>query len=280
MKGLKIIFYIITFLLSFNKYGQLSKFKGSWITKSHEAIIIDDTASNENAILSNAKLYDIEGDVASVSGNKLSLVTTYWDNKGEHNDNYEFEIISHTEYILFLKPSSLFSRKFFGNQRIMKFVRQELTVDSSIVFEKIIYHTTMCLGTCPTYHLEIDSNKRARFHAEQVFKREFEEDTAKQGYFIGILSDHYYGQLLAAIQTCNLKALISPDLMALDAPTSTIIIYFNGQRKVVYTSMPPAILNRLIQTLYNICEKNNLPKTNEIFKLEELIPSFVIHPVR
>ena len=29
-----------------------------------------------------------------------------------------------------------------------------------IKFEKIIFHTSMCFGDCPIYHLEVDSNKK------------------------------------------------------------------------------------------------------------------------
>lgn len=72
-------------------------------------------------------------------------------------------------------------------------------------FDKIIYKTTSCFGTCPTYYLQINSDKTFQLFAEEVFKDDFsiygyELDSSKMGYFKGKLDDATFQNLNKKIQ--------------------------------------------------------------------------------
>src|SRR3954468_3289522 len=86
--------------------------------------------------------------------------------------------------------------------------QQRKTVD----FEKIVFHTSQCFGTCPTYHLQIDKYQRVKLYAEQVFKKpgdiaSYEDDKAKMGYFIGKASDSSFRKLTGELNKVGLDTL-------------------------------------------------------------------------
>ncbi len=57
-------------------------------------------------------------------------------------------------------------------------------------FEKITFYTSMCLGTCAIYHLEIDNDKQIKLFVEEFYIEEsFEKDLSRIGYFTGKLSE-------------------------------------------------------------------------------------------
>ena len=39
-------------------------------------------------------------------------------------------------------------------------------------FEKIIFHTSECFGTCPEYHLEINQKKEVKLYVEKAYEEE------------------------------------------------------------------------------------------------------------
>jgi len=144
--------------------------------------------------------------------------------------------------------------------------------DRTINLEKIIFHTSVCYGSCPTYHLQVDSNKRIKLFAEQVFKNDphitFELDSSKMGYFIGIVSDTTYNKLTNNLQNVGLKTLEFDGANCCDASIKTIIIYYDKRRKYLQSMFPPEKANKLISTLYEICETSKLERTNEKFEIE------------
>lgn len=124
-------------------------------------------------------------------------------------------------------------------------------------FEKIIYHTTACFGTCPTYHLEVNKDKTVRLYAEQVFKdanRPFQTDSSKVGYFTGTLSDSLFHKLTVEFNRANPKSLKFPKVMCCDAPVVTLILYYKGKRKFLKSMTPPPEARELIAVLRGICE--------------------------
>ena len=57
-------------------------------------------------------------------------------------------------------------------------VTQNKTV---FTFEKVILKTMMCLGTCPVYHLEINSDKQFKLLVEEFcIEESFEKEYVKQ----------------------------------------------------------------------------------------------------
>lgn len=119
---------------------------------------------------------------------------------------------SQTDTSMTVNPVSDLSRKFFDNKRNLRFAKQELNKDKSIIFEKIIYHTTSCFGSCPGIELEI-KNDKSIYLSGQFYKDDFmyDIDSIKSGRFTGKLSDTLYAELMEILQTMNLKTLDFPE---------------------------------------------------------------------
>lgn len=141
-------------------------------------------------------------------------------------------------------------------------------------FEKVIFHTSGCFGTCPTYHLEINNNKQARLHAEQVYKQHayrlhgFESDTAKVGNFEGLLSDSLFNKLAGELNTIGLDSLSFDGATCCDGSVITIIVYYDGKRKFLKSMFPPEKANNLIHYLYEACTSKQLKRVNGKFEIE------------
>lgn len=274
LQTLKTLIFISSFLIWTSSYGQLDKFKGIWITPAQELMQITDTEDLKNDnYLSNSKLSD-ENFELYIYGDTLSFQKKYYSSTTKYEklyvDRYDLKVIKSNDTSLVVRPVSSFSKKFFQYKPKLTFTKQAFTVDASIKFDKIIFHTTECYGTCPVYHLQVDKSKQLKLNAEVVCKQNgFQTDTTSQGYFIGQLSDTTFEKLIKAIQTCNLKTLKMNNVLCCDGSVSTIIVYFSGQRKYFKTMFPPTIANELIRTLYDICKEGGLTKTFDKFKIEE-----------
>ena len=143
---------------------------------------------------------------------------------------------------------------------------------SEIKFEKIIYHSSGCFGTCPTYHLEVLNDKNIKLYAETVYSgshfTERKEDIEKMGYFVGKLDDTTYAKLVKEIKTIDIENLTFDGGNCCDASLKTIIIYYNGKRKYLESMFPPKNAENLISILSEICRSNNLKRRSEKFNIE------------
>lgn len=139
-------------------------------------------------------------------------------------------------------------------------------------FEKILFHTSGCFGTCPTYHLQVDSTKNVKLFAESVFKQDsvisYVPDTAKTGYFTGRADDSTFSRLNHEMETIGLDSLQFEGENCCDGSIITIIIYYQGKRKFLQSMFPPHKAKNLISILYSICENSTLYRTNERFDIE------------
>jgi hypothetical protein len=137
-------------------------------------------------------------------------------------------------------------------------------------FDRIVFHTSMCFGSCPVYHLELNKDKKIKLFAESVSKGGWGSgwDTAKMGYFSGFASDTSFNQLSAIIKTIGIDTLTFKPIICCDGSLFTIIVYRDGKRRYLHSMFPPAKAYPLIGTLYEICKKSNLKRTSP-FKIEQ-----------
>jgi hypothetical protein len=266
--------FILAILIWTTSYGQLDKLKGTWVSSSNDVMVINDTInkySNSNMLCTSDR---DEGMAFYLFGDTLSFQTRYYSSKTSYKklyiDRYDLLIVGKTDSSLTVSPSSNLSMKFFNNRTNLKFIKQEYNRDKTIILEKIIYQTTSCFGSCPTIDLEIDNDKSiyvsGKFH--KGFS-EYEIDSLKSGQFKGKLTDSLYNELIAILETTNLRTLEFPEKIGEDAPVTTLIIYFNGQRKYLKSMFPPTIADRLIKFLYEVNQKTKLTRTNENRILEK-----------
>lgn len=270
---MRIFLFISIFISWTSSYGQLDKLKGTWVSPAQELIIVCDTVKNSNKnYLSNALLKDDNFELL-IYGDTLSFQNRYTSSNDNYKkiyvDRYDLKIIRLTNKIIELKPVSEFSKKFFQNKDELIFTKQQYATDTSINFEKIIFHTTSCYGNCPIYHLQIDRSQSVLLHAAVDYTSIFRRDSTAEGYFKGKLSNLSFDKLLSALATCNLQTLKMNEVLCCDGVVYTIIVYYNGQRKYYKTMTPPQIVNELIKTLNAICREKNLLRINDKFKLED-----------
>jgi len=273
-KILKTTITILTILIWTTSYGQFDKFKGTWISSSNDVMVINDTINkydNSNMLCTADK---DEGMAFYLFVDTLSFQKKYYSSATNYEklyiDRYDLIVLKQTDTSIIVRPLSKLSKKFFNNRTNITFIKQEFNTDKSITFEKIVYHTTNCFGSCPIIDLEIDSERNVYLKGE-FYKDglEFYVDSIKSGQFVGKLNDALYNELIDILQTCNLKTLVFPEIYCCDAPITTLIIYYNGQRKYLKSMFPPTLADKLIEFLYFVNEKADLAKTNEKRKIEE-----------
>lgn len=209
-----------------------------------------------------------EGMAFFLLGDTLSFQTRYYSSETNYKklyvERYDLIVLKQTDTSLTVWPSSNLSKEFFNKRTNLTFIKQEFNKDRSISFEKIIYHTTSCFGSCPTIEIEIDNNRNVYLKGEFYKGDSMDEiDIIKSGQFFGKLNDTLYKELINILQTCNLKTLTFPEKEGADAPVTTLIIYYNGQRKYLKSMFPPTIASKLIEFLYLVNERTDLTRTNE-----------------
>lgn len=271
MRILKIMCIVFLFM---NTPAGAQVLKGSWLTDANEQLFITDITSNEYDNHFSKPRYHAEYFRLYIVGDTLSFRNSYTSSRTNYKvryvDRYDLKIIKFTDSLLVVSPASDFSKNYFNNQQQLRFHRQDHMVDTTLHFEKIIFHTDFCYGTCNVYHLQVNEAGTFRLHRAFMYKNKtYYRDSAAEGYFSGQLPDSLFQPMLHALRTINLRNLYMDTILCCDAPVRTIIVYFNGQRKYFKTAFPPRLMDRLIIALYNIGAYANGSRMNEPFKLEE-----------
>ena len=140
-------------------------------------------------------------------------------------------------------------------------------------FQKVIFHTSECFGSCPIYHLEVDKDKNVKLHAEEVFKvsdgQPFEVDSSKIGYFTGKLDDSTFSRLAYLLTSKGLDTLTYAGGNCCDGSVKTIVIYKDNERKQLEAMDPVDQVQPIVSMLLEVCKSESLQPTLEKFKIEE-----------
>lgn len=261
MKNCIHIFCTILLFLSICIKGQNKKIQGRWISNNNDVIEIKEDGNRFNILSTNETEEQLKVRIKKDSITFYSEYTNF-DSGKTHISNYDFYIKKLTDSKLILIPTSKLSKKFFKNKQQIVFTKQEFNVDSSMSFEKLVYRTTSCYGNCSIINLELDKNKNIYIH------RELLNDKINSGNFVGTLSEEDYNRVNNILKTSNLKTWSFPEKDGSDAPTTTLIIYYNGKRKYFKSMFPPTISRQLINLLYEIGEKTKLVCTDKEKQIE------------
>lgn len=100
-------------------------------------------------------------------------------------------------------------------------------------FEKIIFHTSKCFGTCPEYHLELGKNKEIKLYVEKAYQKR-KIDTVKIGYDRGNLDDETYIEFMKLLEKIDLEksgiieSKHDPNIIVFkEGPQLSLILYFD-----------------------------------------------------
>lgn len=273
-KLMKTIIYILFVYLIHIGCSRYETLKGTWISAEQDCIKIQDTI---NKYYNSNIIGTIMGDASKdlfIYGDTLSFQSRFYSSETNYEklyiERYDLKIISLTKKELKVEPISSLSKEFFHNRKRIVLIKQEFNVDKSINFEKLIYHSTTCYGNCPKIEMEIDSDKNIYLSAEFYKNNTFNQiDSARSGTFSGKVPEPQFNELILLLQTCSLKTLVFPKRMGADAPVTTIIVYFNGEKKHLKSMFPPIISEKLIRHLFELNTKIKLLRTPEKRLLEE-----------
>jgi hypothetical protein len=143
---------------------------------------------------------------------------------------------------------------------------------SAIQIDQLIFHTSICFGTCPVYHLQINGDRNVKLYAENVYNAKkgfhYEQDSNKIGYFTGKLSEADFNSITIELNRINFDTLQSDSSLCCDGSIKTIILYHKGERKAIKTMFEPALLEPLIGKLYQICSGKDFKRTTTAFTIE------------
>ncbi|WP_298393510.1 DUF6438 domain-containing protein [Flavobacterium sp.] len=141
-------------------------------------------------------------------------------------------------------------------------------------FDKVIFHTSKCFGTCPEYHLEINDNKEIKLFIEKAYiKRTL--DTSKIGYYKGKLGNETYDELTNLIKTIDLQksGIIEPKqepntITNNEGTQLSVLLYNNKKRKPIIYIYPAGHWRKLMKFVYEVAADDKLIKTTEKLNIE------------
>lgn len=140
-------------------------------------------------------------------------------------------------------------------------------------FKKIIFHTSMCFGKCPVYHLQIENNKQVKLYAEHVYKQDAKmksaEDSSKIGYFTGTVDNQLFNSLIKELKKINLDSVTLDGPTCCDGSVVSVIFYYRAKRRSGQTMVPSEQMRPVISILKQICQAPDLKRTNERFVIEK-----------
>lgn len=139
-------------------------------------------------------------------------------------------------------------------------------------FDKLIYHTSVCFGFCPVYHLEIQRDRQFRVYVERSFQRDSANrwlpDSSHTGYFMGTLNERSLAALDSLVNQTGLRNLKPDSTLCCDGSLKTVIGYFNGKRTYYQTMFPNERMQALLELLKNIAADEPRRRTAP-FDIEE-----------
>ena len=141
-------------------------------------------------------------------------------------------------------------------------------------FEKIIFHTSKCFGTCPEYHLELNQKKEIKLFIEKAYKKRT-IDTLKIGFYKGKIDSETYSELISLIEKIDLEksGIVEPirepnTIVLKEGSQLSLILYIKNQRKPMIYIYPAGHWEKLMSFVYKISNLENLTKTSEELQIE------------
>ncbi len=263
---------LILFLVSNLSFGQIERLKGNWISEDNEMISIVENLTKKSTLTSKTRNDDFYLEIIS---DTLSFQSRYFtssdDFKKMITDKYDLKIIKLNDSQLIVKPASKFSKNFFDSENAITLKNQEYITDKSFIFEKLVFHTSACFGSCPEINFMIDSVRNIKINAN-YFKDSsgIIIDKEKSGNFIGKLDNQLFNELTDLLIKAKISTInITDDSLCCDGMIKTIIVYHNGKRNYIETMFEPRILGELISYLYDLPNKIKLTRVYDKFEFEK-----------
>lgn len=147
MKNIIQLIVLIFFVFSFEMKGQHGRLQGVWISRDNDVIVIKEKGNKFNILSTVNREEQLK---IHVKKDTISFYTQYTKlgSEKEYLEKYDFYISKLTDKRLILIPTSILSKEFFGDKKII-FTKQDHNIDKTISFEKLVYHTTTAWALVP-----------------------------------------------------------------------------------------------------------------------------------
>ncbi|CAM1333015.1 DUF6438 domain-containing protein [Tenacibaculum aestuariivivum] len=269
----KLIPLILFFSLNIG-FSQTNELKGKWISDDNEMISFNSEYDNKSSLTSKITSDDF---YLEVFNDTLSFQSRYYTSADDYKkmitDRYDFKIEKMTDSILIIKPISKFSINFFGNSNPVTFKNQKFITDKNFEFEKLVFHTSTCFGSCPVIHLEILKDGTFKLDGTYYKNRSYNsKDSERSGNFTGILKNEdlkELNDLIVKSRITTFEDTKKGNMFCCDGAVKTIILYHNGKRNYFKAMFEPRLVQELIGFLYQIDKKVELTRTDEKFEFEK-----------
>ncbi|MCE7067415.1 hypothetical protein [Dyadobacter sp. CY326] len=245
-KGTAAIFLTLIFFPGHYILAQPTVLKGAWVTPEQDLIEIRNLGRDSSNVMAN-KLMQEDYFHLFMLGDTLSFQHIYTNSrtqfKIEYVDRYDLKVVSCDKSSLIVKPVSKLSKAYFQNRPLLKLKRKEQVIDTTFVFEKLVYHATQAWFS-PTVSLQLDNRKNLYLEINNGFYGH-NKDLAT-GQYMAVLDDSTYKQCITILQNSSIRSLRFGNVEVKDSPEITLIIYFNGQRKYLKSTFTPRVANDLL----------------------------------
>jgi hypothetical protein len=144
---------------------------------------------------------------------------------------------------------------------------QAQKIDSSGKFEKLVFHSSRCYGTCPEIHFQIDRNGIMILN-RQFYQSKSESDTSKSGNFKRFLTKEQFKKLLTKANSITYEELQVPKTLCCDLPVITLIIYYSDKRYYFKSMNYPKVTESLISFLKQLGISVAIPEYTDELQFE------------
>jgi hypothetical protein len=249
-------------------FGQIGNLKGDWVSQNGDIISIGDedylnnTLSNQSEKLRYLKLIYVANTIAFQS---ISISKTQKNTK--IINEFNFQVLKHSEEELILKPTSNWSQSFLNSKDTITFNKRDFKSENYFNFEKLFFKitSTPSFSLSPEIKLSITSDKEITASCI-YYDSGIKIDSTISGNFIGTLNDTIYSQfinLMLKAKVDSIELYPTPFQLCCDGSVKTLKTYFNNGRWNYFKTMfEPDLFEELIKFL------SNLPKSVKLERVE------------
>ncbi|MCC6634331.1 MAG: hypothetical protein IT251_02365 [Chitinophagaceae bacterium] len=146
-------------------------------------------------------------------------------------------------------------------------VCNKMSAVDAMQFDKIVFHSSTCFGSCPQIAIEINREGGTKLK-RQFFNESATQTKERSGEFKGHISKEALDGLMLELNHSNYETLQFPNVDCCDAPVITIIVYAKGKKVYLRSMMPPKDAGDLIKYLTELTTTVELPLAEDKFEIE------------
>jgi len=134
-------------------------------------------------------------------------------------------------------------------------------------FNRLVYHTSFCFGSCPKIDMLIDSAGNISLRRETISVKSMGKPGLNM--YKGQLTNTQYDSVINLLAQVNYKSLVWDDVTCCDGVITTLIVYAGSDKKYLKSMLPSQESQPLLNYLHTLGLKTDLPKTGDEIELEQ-----------